>query len=87
MGGGEFFLFDGKCCVRWCVLGYLGSLMADDWVFVSILLVVLVNCQALGVAGIWVLPGLGFGWRSSWEFSLVNTPWGLEFSCSLASWT
>ena len=85
LGGGEIFLSDGKGHVRWCVFGTLGRLMADDWVFVSILPIVFVNCPALGVAGIWVVPALGFGCRSSWEFSLVNTSWGLEFSCSLAS--
>ena len=29
-----------------------------------------------------VLPGLGYRWRSSREFSLINTPWGQEFSVS-----
>ena len=29
-----------------------------------------------------VLPGLGYRWRSSREFSLINTPWGQEFSGS-----
>ena len=87
LGGGEIFLSDGKGHVRWCMFGSLGSLMADDWVFVSILPIVLVNCPALGVAGIWVVPALGFGCRSSWEFSLVNTSLGLEFSFCLASWT
>ena len=34
-----------------------------------------------------MVPGLGFGWRSSWEFSLSNTPWGQKFSGDLTSWT
>ena len=29
-----------------------------------------------------VPPGLGYRWRSSREFSLINTPWSLEFSGS-----
>ena len=35
----------------------------------------------------WVMPGLGYRWRPSWEFSLINTPWGQEFSGILGSWT
>ena len=27
-----------------------------------------------------MLPGLGYRWRSSREFSLINSPWGQEFS-------
>ena len=39
----------------------LGSLCADGWVCVSVLLVVC--CEQLGAAGSWVEMGLGFRWR------------------------
>jgi len=41
----------------------------------------------MGATGSWVLPGLGFRWRPSWEFLLIYTPWSQAFSGGLVSWT
>ena len=41
----------------------------------------------LGAPGRWVVLGLRFGWRPSWEFSLIITDWGQESSDSLEFWT
>ena len=64
-----------------------GILSADDWIGVFVLLVIWVSCPVLGAPSSWVVPGLGYRWRPSWEFSLINSPWGQEFSDSLVSWT
>lgn len=61
----------------------VGSLSA--YVHVLVLLVVRVRRPALGAAGSWVVLGLGFRWGSSGECSLINTPWGQEFSDGLVS--
>ena len=76
IGGGEFFfpLMDRICEV----VGFevsVASLSANDWVCVFVLPVGWVRCLALGAAGSWVIPGLRHKWRSSWEFSIINTPW------------
>ena len=55
--------------------------------FSSCLLIVWVRHAGLGAAGSWVVLCLVFGWRCLWEFSLINTPWGQEFSGDLVSWT
>ena len=70
-------------CFGVCV----GSLSADDWVCVLVLLVACVRCPVLGDAGSCVLAGFGYKWRSLWEFSLINTPRGKELSGGLVSWT
>ena len=54
----------------------VGTLSADDWVCVSVLLVVWVRRPAAGTAGSWVMLSLIHRWRPSWEFSLIN-PLGL----------
>jgi len=41
----------------------------------------------MDAAGGWVMLGLGYRLRPLWEFSLINTPWGQEFSAGLVSWT
>ena len=71
VGGGEFFSSDRQRHVRWCVLGCLCSLSAYDCICVPVLLVACVKHPALGAAGRWVVPDLGFGWRHSWTFSLI----------------
>lgn len=65
----------------------VGSLPTDNRVYVLVLLVVWVRRPALGAAGSWVVLGLGFRWRASWECSLIDTPWGQGFSGGLVSWT
>ena len=40
-----------------------------------------------GAASSWVVLGLGYRKRPSWELSLINTPWDQEFSGHLVSWT
>ena len=40
-----------------------------------------VRHPALGAAGRWVVPDLGFGWRHSWEFSLI--PLGVKSSLTV----
>ena len=66
---------------------FVGSLSANDWVCIPVLLVVWVRHPALGDASRWVVPSLGYRWRSLWEFPLINTPWDQEVSSSLVSWT
>ena len=56
----------------------LGSLSADCWVCVLVLCIVWVRHSVTGAAGILVEPGLGFGRRPLWEFSLINILWGQE---------
>ena len=66
-GGRRWVLF-----LWWAgVLGCLCSLSADDCICVPVLLVACVKHPALGAAGRWVVPDLGFGWRHSWAFSLI----------------
>ena len=61
-------------CQLVCFGVSVGSLSADDWVFVFVLLVVWLRHSAVGVADSRVTPGLGYRWRPSWEFSLINIP-------------
>ena len=51
------------------------------------MVVVWVRHPAVGSAGSWVMPGLGFKWRPSWAFSLINTPGTQAFAGGLESWT
>ena len=83
VGGGEFFSSDRQRHVRWCVLGCLCSLSAYDCICVPVLLVACVKHPALGAAGRWVVPDLGFGWRHSWTFSLIppGVRHSLTFQC------
>ena len=52
----------------------VGSLYANDWVCVLVLLVVWVRHPVLGAADSWVVPGLGYRWKPSRDFSLIF-PW------------
>ena len=70
-----------------CFGVYVGSLSSDDCVCVLVLLVACVRHPVLGDAGSRVLAGFRYRWRSSWEFSLINTPRGKELSGGLVSWT
>ena len=72
-------------CQLVCFGVSVGSLSADDWVSVFVLLVVWLRNSAVGVADSWVMPGLGYRWRPPWEFSLINTPWGQALSGHLVS--
>ena len=65
-----------------CFKVFVGSLSADDLVCVFVLHVVWVRRPALGAAGSQVMMGLGCRWGVSCAFSLINTPWSQEFSCS-----
>jgi hypothetical protein len=57
----------------------MGSLSADVWVYVFVLLVLWVRHPSLGAASSWVMLVLVYRWRPSWESSLSNMPWGQEF--------
>ena len=74
---------DGQSCVRWCVLKYL---LMIEFVFLYCLLfgwgILRWVLPAIGV-----VPGLRYKWKSLWEFSLINIPWGQYFFRSLVSWT
>ena len=83
----SFFPSDGQHLVRLCFGMSRGHWSAYDWVCFPILLVIWMRHPALGDAGSWVMPGLGFKWRPSWAFSLINTPGTQEFSGGLESWT
>ena len=52
----------------------MGSLYANDWVCVLVLLVVWVRHPVLGGADSWVVLSLGYRWSSSRDFSLIS-PW------------
>ena len=83
----RFFPLMGRTlsgCVFWVSMGHLS---AYDWVYFPFLLVVWVRHPAVGSAGSWVMPGLGFKWRPSWAFSLINTPGTQAFAGGLESWT
>ena len=56
----------------------LANLSADCWVCVPVLFIVWVRYSALGATGSLMEPGLGFGRRPLWEFSLINILWGQE---------
>lgn len=60
-------------------------LSADNWICVLVLLVVWLRYSVLGAASYWVVPGLQYSWSLSWEFFLINTPWGQESSGSVVS--
>ena len=83
----SFFPSDGQHLVRLCFGMSRGHWSAYDWVCFPIWLVIWMRHPALGDAGSWVMPGLGFKWRPSWAFSLINTPGTQEFSGGLESWT
>lgn len=55
----------------------------DDLLYILILLVVWVKFFALFAAGSWMVLGLGYKWRPSWEFLLIDILWGQEVSGSL----
>ena len=65
----------------------VGSLSADDWVCVFVMLLIWVRHPALCVASSLVASDLGQRWKPSWEFSVISTLWDQEFSGSLVSWT
>ena len=71
MGGGKFF-----SPFSLLVLYELVILFADDCVCVFVLFVVCVRHPALGATGSLLMLCLVYRWRSLWEFSLINTPWG-----------
>ena len=52
----------------------MGSLSADVWVYVFVLLVFWVRHPSLGAASSWVMLVLVYRWRPSWESSLINMP-------------
>ena len=60
---------------------------ADDWVCIFVLFVVWMRCPVQSATGIWGMLGLVLKWFHLWEFSLVDTPQGQEFSGSLGSWS
>ena len=65
VGGGKFFspLWWAVLCEALFFEVSVGSLSADDWVCVFILLVVWLRHPALGAASSWVMPDLGYRWR------------------------
>ena len=80
VSGGVFWIF--------CELSItLGSLSADGWVCVPVLLVVWHEvssgggCRQLGGTGSWIRM------EASVRALTVNIPWGQEFSGGPASWT
>lgn len=84
----SFFCLMGRAlwhAVFWGI--WTVCLLADGWVCVAILFVVWVRHPVLSAAGRWVVLGLRFGWRPSWDFSLIITHWDQEFSDSLEFWT
>ena len=76
VGEGKFFFF---FILWWSGLCEVVILFAGDWVCVFVLFVVWVSHPVWCSAGSWVLPGLVYGWRPLWEFSLINTPWVRSF--------
>ena len=88
----EVFLVEGGLVpVFWWVdLGLVflkGSAISNGVFGVSLSLVWLWAALALELAGLGLVLGLVVRWRPLKELSLINMPWGWEFSGCPASWT
>ena len=69
-------------CEVVCFEVFVWGLSANDGVCIFVLLVICVSCPVLDATGSFVIPSLEY----KLEFSLINTPWGQEFSGSLQFW-
>ena len=66
-----------------CFGASMWGMSIDELLYILILLVVWVKFSALCAAGSWMVLGLGYKWKPSWEFSLIDILWGQEISSSL----